>query len=203
MTLPACLYLHGFLSSSASQKAQQLRQWYEQRGCAERLATPDLSFAPSDAIAEAETALLALQQRFGSVLIIGSSLGGYYATYLAERHACVAALINPAVAPYRLFADYLGEHEHFYRGTRHTLTLEHIEQLHALDCPVLRHPERLLLLLQTADETLDYRLAADYYRQCPSWLEGGGNHSFMHFVERLPMIVTFAQRHAAISNNRQ
>ncbi len=203
MTLPACVYLHGFLSSSASHKAQQLRQWYDQQGDSERLATPDLAFAPSDAIAQAEAAVRDMQQRFGSVLIMGSSLGGYYATYLAERYACAAALINPAVAPYRLFADYLGEHEHFYAGTRHTLTLEHIEQLRALDCPVLSHPERLLLLLQTADETLDYRLAAEHYRQCPSWLESGGNHSFTQFMDRLPMIVAFAQRHALASNIRQ
>lgn len=203
MTLPVCLYLHGFLSSSASQKAQQLRQLYQQHGCSERLATPDLPFAPREAIALAQATLIDMQRRYGTVFIMGSSLGGYYATHLAEQFSCAAALINPAVAPYRLFADYLGEHEHFYHGTRHTLTPAHIEQLRELDCPTLHHPERLLLLLQTADETLDYRLAARHYNDCPSWLESGGNHSFINFTARLPMLFAFARHHAGTTNNTQ
>lgn len=184
----ACLYLHGFLSSPQSRKAQQLVSYFSHLPQAE-LVIPTLPFAPEDAIDVAEQALIKLQQNYQRVLIIGSSLGGFYATYLSQKHAVPAALVNPAVRPFELFADYLGPQQHFYDGNTYELTHAHIEQLQALDCPVITRPELLFLLLQTADETLDYRQASTLYRCCTSWLEAGGNHSFEHFIERMPMLL--------------
>src|SRR5690554_7131184 len=71
--------------------------------------------------------------------------------------------------------------------------MEHIKQLNALDTPCINAPEQLFLLLQTGDETLDYKQAAKLYQACPSWLEGAGNHSFEGFIERLPMILAWAK----------
>lgn len=187
----ACLYLHGFLSSPQSRKAQQLVRYFQQHLTEEQLAVPTLPFEPIAAIATAEQELLRLQQQFQQVFIIGSSLGGYYATYLSQKHQVKAVLINPAVRPFELFADYLGPQQHYYDGNTYELRPEHIEQLQGLECPVINHPDLLFLLLQTGDETLDYRQAAQLYRSCRGWHEGGGNHSFDNFIERMPMLLAF------------
>ena len=190
-----CVYLHGFLSSPKSQKAQQLRQYFAQRGMADQLLVPTLPFEPRDAIEMAEQAIKTLQNRpiIDNVFVMGSSLGGYYATYFQDRLDIKAVLINPVVRPYDLFDDYLGPNQHFYDGHVYLLEMKHIEQLKALEVNVLSQPEQLLLMLQTGDGTLDYRLAADKYRGCPSWLEVGGNHSFEGFIDHLAMIFDFAQ----------
>lgn len=192
--MSACLYLHGFLSSPQSQKARQLVSYFEHLPATE-LVIPALPFEPAAAIALAEQTLHQLQQDHEQVYLIGSSLGGFYATYLAEMYGLPAALINPAVRPFELFADYLGPNTHFYTGEVHELTMEHIGQLQALNIDPLQRSENLLLLLQTGDETLDYRQAAQLYRDCPSWTEGGGNHSFEDFISRMPMVLEFVRRH--------
>lgn len=188
----ACLYLHGFLSSPLSLKAQQLNAYFEQHFPTALLSIPSLAFEPITAIKQAQDALVELKEHTDSIVIIGSSLGGFYATYLAATTEHKAALINPAVRPFDLFANYLGPNKHYYTGVVHELTMEHIEQLKTLNCSYIEQPERMLLLLQTGDETLDYRQAAQLYKHCPSWLEGGGNHSFKHFIERMPMILAWA-----------
>ena len=196
MTLPACLYLHGFLSSPDSLKAQQVASFYHQHECSARLRIPFLAFEPEVAIAQAEQQLQELMQAYGEehVLVIGSSLGGYYATWLAQQYSVRAALINPAVRPFELLTDYLGPNTHFHTGQVHELSNAHMKQLEQLYCPHLTAPHRFFLLLQTGDETLDYRQAANYYQGCPAWLEGGGDHSFTHFEQRLPMLMQFSRR---------
>jgi len=189
---PACLYLHGFLSSPESQKARQLLSFYQQHFPDDGLVIPALPFEPADAIALARSQLQRLRDGHGQVYVIGSSLGGFYATHLAETEGVPAVLVNPAVRPFDLFEHYLGPNEHYYTGEVHELTMAHIEQLRELDCAVIEHPERFFLLLQTADETLDYRHAAGLYQRCASWVEGGGNHSFEGFIDRMPMIQAWA-----------
>jgi len=196
MKLPlhiGCVYLHGFLSSPASTKAQQLLHYFDQAGMADQLIVPTLGFEPATAIQQAEQAVETMLSREGikQVFIIGSSLGGFYATWLSNKFDCKAVLVNPAVRPYELFDKYLGPNEHFYDGNTYMLEMKHIGQLRALEVESLQQPEQLLLLLQTADETLDYRLAAEKYRACPSWIEAGGNHSFENFMARLEMMFHF------------
>ena len=197
MKLPVhigCVYLHGFLSSPASTKAQQLIQYFDQLDMANQLSVPTLGFEPATAIRQADQAVQDMLNQPGieQVFIIGSSLGGFYATYLSNKYRCKAVLVNPAVRPYDLFDQYLGPNEHFYDGKTYMLEMKHIEQLRALEVEELKQPEQLLLLLQTGDETLDYRLASEKYRACPSWIEAGGNHSFEHFMERLQLIFSYA-----------
>lgn len=193
--MSACLYLHGFLSSPHSQKAQQLMSYYQQHRPSDELVIPALPFEPETAIQLAEDTLTQLQQRHSQVYLIGSSLGGFYATFLAEKYQLPAVLVNPAVRPFELFADYLGPNTHFYTGEVHELTMTHIAQLQALNIDPIQQPQNLLLLLQTGDETLDYRQAAQLYRACPSWTEGGGNHSFEQFIERMPAVLEFVRQH--------
>lgn len=199
MILPrniACVYLHGFLSSPKSKKAQQLIQFFDGNHISEQLRVPTLSFEPAVAIQQAQDAIQSLRQQPGidQVFLMGSSLGGFYATYLAEKEGLKAVLINPAVRPFELFDKYLGPNEHFYDGNTYILELKHIEQLQSIEIGHLSEPKKSLLLLQTGDETLDYRLATDKYIDCPSWIEPGGNHSFKGFIDRLELIFHFVSR---------
>ena len=186
-----CLYLHGFLSSPHSRKAQQLIQYFSHCLPNATLSVPELPFSAEAAIAMAENELHALQKKHRQVLIIGSSLGGYYATYLSQTHQVKAALINPAVKPFVLFEHYLGSVEHFYNGQTYELTAAHLQELQRFDTEHITAPELLFLLLQTGDETLAYRHAAQHYRACTGWLEAKGDHSFVNFLARVPMLLNW------------
>tara|TARA_B100000446_G_scaffold133172_1_gene125298 strand:- start:3333 stop:3947 length:615 start_codon:yes stop_codon:yes gene_type:complete len=188
-----CVYLHGFLSSPDSKKAQELVQYFTQHNMQDQLLIPTLSFEPEEAIQQALTAIQSLQKTPGikQVFVMGSSLGGFYATYLGQTENLKAILVNPAVRPFELFDKYLGPNEHYYDGQTYILEMKHIEQLQALEISRLAYPEQFLLLQQTGDETLDYRQACTKYINCPSWLEAGGSHSFDGFIDRLDMIFNF------------
>lgn len=186
--LPTLLYLHGFNSSPASKKARQLVHACEQLGVAGQLRVPALHHHPREAIAQCEQAIAEL----GAPLLIGSSLGGYYATHLVERHGLKALLINPAVLPHTRFDGYLGPQQNLYSGETWQLTLEHIQALAALEVPAPQDPRRFQVWLQTADETLDYRQAQAWYRACALRIQPGGDHSYQGFAAQLPALLAFA-----------
>lgn len=185
---PSIVYIHGFNSSPASFKAQQLRQAWRQLALPEQqLLIPALHHHPEQAIAQLQTAIMQLEQP----VLIGSSLGGYYATYLAQQFNLKALLINPAVHPYRLFADFSTEQENLYSGQRWRLTAAHLQALAALEVAPPQDAQRFCVWLQTGDETLDYCLAEQYYTGCSVVIEQGGDHSFQHFAEHLPALFAF------------
>lgn len=184
----AILYIHGLNSSPASTKASQLTAAMTAMGLQAQLRVPALHHHPRQAIA----ALEALIAELGRPVLVGSSLGGYYATHLAERHGLKALLINPAVSPYRLFDGYLGPQRNHYSGETWDLTADHVAALAELETPPPTDPARYQVWLQTADETLDYRHAQAYYRHCALRIEAGGDHGFQGFAERLPMLFAFA-----------
>ncbi len=182
------LYIHGFNSSPLSRKARQLEMAMDPLGLAERLRIPALHHHPRQAIAQLEAAIVAL----GQPLLVGSSLGGYYATHLAERHGLKALLINPAVAPHRLFDGYLGTQHNLYTDETWELTLDHVQALAELEVPAPSAGERIQVWLQTGDETLDYRQAQRYYQACDLRIEVGGDHGFQGFAQRLDQVLAFA-----------
>lgn len=188
MAAPAILYIHGFNSSPQSAKAQQLAAHLARHHPDTRCSAPALPNDPARAIALLEQAIVEL----GQPLLLGSSLGGCYATYLAEKHRLRAVLVNPAVRPWRLFAGYLGPQVNHYTGEHWELTAAHVEALRALEVPAISRPEHFLVLLQTGDETLDWRDAADYYRDCSLLRQLGGSHGFDNFADVLPLIYRFA-----------
>lgn len=188
MAVPAIIYIHGFNSSPQSAKARQLGDHLARHHPDVRYAVPVLPNDPARAIALLEQVVVEL----GSPLLLGSSLGGCYATYLAERHRLRAALVNPAVRPWRLFAGYLGPQVNHHSGERWELTTAHVDALRALEVPVISRPKDFLVLLQTGDETLDWRDAADYYRDCSVLKQVGGSHGFDNFEDVLPLIYRFA-----------
>ncbi|PWB33029.1 esterase [Pseudomonas sp. SDI] len=182
------LYIHGFNSAPASTKARQLLAVMAQLGLSEQLRVPALHHHPRQAIEQLDAEIQAL----GRPLLVGSSLGGYYATHLAQRHGLKALLINPAVNPHQLFDGYLGPQQNLYTGETWELTLEHVQALAALEVPPPEDAERFQVWLQTADETLDYRRAERFYRACALRIQAGGDHSYQGFAAQLPALLAFA-----------
>lgn len=182
------LYIHGFNSSPLSMKARLLEAAMQRMGLTEQLRTPALHHHPRQALAQLEAAIAEL----GSPLLVGSSLGGYYATHLAERHGLKALLVNPAVRPHLLFDGYLGTQRNLYTDETWELTLDHVQALAELEVPPPQDASRYQVWLQTADETLDYRHAERYYQACALRIQAGGDHSFQGFAERLPALLAFA-----------
>lgn len=184
------LYLHGFNSSPESHKSRALHAYMEAKAMQDRLISPAIPPVPADAMALLVDLYKANQQQ-GNVAVVGSSLGGFYATCLAERFGCRAVLINPAVRPHLLLAKYLGENVNYYTSDRWMLDESHIDQLREMDVEAITQPERYLVMLQKGDESLDYRQALEKYRDCQIVLEEGGDHSFVGFENHIEHILRF------------
>ena len=182
------LYLHGFKSSPLSAKAVQLGAAAQARGIP--FQCPALPVSAREAIVQAEALMAAMT---GPVTLVGSSLGGYYATWLAERHGCRAVLVNPAVVAHLSLEQYLGPQANYHTGEHFDFTLDHIAQLRALEVPAITRPERYWLLAETGDEVLDYRQAVAKYARAKQTVLAGGDHSFSRWGDYLDAILTFAQ----------
>ena len=187
-TTPAIVYLHGFCSSPSSTKARLLAAALDSRGIGDRLFCPALSPVPVDAIAQVEAIIAA--QRGRPLTLVGSSLGGYYATWLAEKHELRAVLINPAVVCSLDPEMFIGTQTNLYSGESFEFTSEHVAQLAALEAPRIT-PERYLLLVETGDEVLDYRQAVARYAGCRQCVLDGGDHSFTRFPDLLPQLFEY------------
>jgi len=186
---PGVLYLHGLNSSPESFKAQQLIKHWQQAGLPpDKLHVPALPNDPLQAMAELE---LWIADNSNTVLI-GSSLGGYYATFLAEKYNCKALLINPAVQPCLRFHEYLGPQHNFHTGETWYMTKDYVHALAQLETAPPQDSERYWVWLQTGDETLDYRDAETFYRHCRLDIREGGDHSYQGFTERIPELLAFA-----------
>lgn len=188
---PLLVYLHGFASSPLSHKAQLLRQYMEARGLLSSFRAPLLAFDPQQAIAGLQQ-LIEDEQENCCITLIGSSLGGYYATILSERYGIKCVLINPAVAPYRLLRPLLGECQNYHSGETFQLTERELNALEALEVPAIQQPQLYRVWLQKGDDTLDYRDALARYQGCRVQLEEGGSHAFDQFERVIPMVLEFA-----------
>jgi predicted esterase YcpF (UPF0227 family) len=183
------IYLHGFNSSPGSHKAQILQRYMTERDLGDQYCCPALPHLCARAIAlvDAEIAKHARE----SITLVGSSLGGFYATYLAERQDLRAVLINPAVYPHEDLRAYLGVQRNLHTHQQYELTEEHLRQWEKLYLPTVR-PQRYLLLVETGDEVLDYRKAVEKYQGARQIVIEGGDHSLMSFPEHIPLILEFA-----------
>ena len=149
--MTSILYIHGLNSSPASRKAQQLLAAMQRIGLQAQLRMPALHHHPRQAIAQLDELIAGL----GQPVLVGSSLGGYYATHLAARHGLKALLINPAVLPHQRFDGYLGEQTNHYSGETWQLTHDHVEALAELAVPAPQDPAQVQVWLQTDHETHD------------------------------------------------
>jgi uncharacterized protein len=183
------VYLHGFNSAPSSHKAQTMARHLAERGLGQEFTCPTLPDDPGQAVALLES-LPAMTQR-EKLTLVGSSLGGFYATWLAEKYACRAILVQPAVYPHVGLAQYLGPQKNLYTGAEYELTRAHLEGWRRLYLDQV-DPERYLLLLETGDEVLDYREAVRKYEGARMVIREGGDHMMQSFAEHLPRMLAFA-----------
>lgn len=192
------LYLHGFLSSPMSAKAQQMRTYLAQHFPHVQMHSPQLSGVPSEAVEQASQRFSALQNAYGERFlgVIGSSMGGFLTTHLLENISAPnykpkGVLINPAVAPHILFPNYLGEHINPYTKQAFTLSDTDVHAIKALYMPTIQRTDQYQVWLETEDEVLDYRLAETLYADSDLRITQGGDHSFQRFSNALPNICAF------------
>jgi predicted esterase YcpF (UPF0227 family) len=188
---PTIVYLHGFRSSPASTKARLLREAVATLHADLRPALHVPALDPRPAVAMATILGLAAGAPPEQLTFVGSSLGGFYACYAAERLGARAVLINPAVRPYDDLAPYRGRQTNLYTGEAFEVTERDFADLRALRVLRITRPERHLLMVQTGDEVLDYREAVRFYAGAWQWVEGGGEHAFRRFEVHLPTVLRF------------
>jgi predicted esterase YcpF (UPF0227 family) len=193
------LYLHGFLSSPGSRKALQLQAALEQNGLGASWRCPQLPASPAQA---ARLLRDTVANRHEPLLVIGSSLGGYYAIWLAESLGCRALLINPAVHPARGLAARKGETLVSAIGETVVIDDAFIAELLTLETLAITRPERYFLMATTGDEVLDYRDMIRFFMGASMRVVAGSDHAFTDFPTYLPEVIGFctaAMRHGAES----
>jgi len=183
------LYLHGFRSSPQSHKATLIRRALAARGRFADYVCPQLPASPRSAIASGLA--IAQAESPARLALIGSSLGGYYATWLAERLGCRAALLNPAITPQRDLQAQLGPQPVYFSSDVIDMRPEYLDQLAALDTPRVTRPERYFLLAATGDQVIDWRQMQAKYAGCPQRIIDGSDHPISDFANYLNEVLAF------------
>lgn len=190
------LYLHGFRSSPASAKARLMVQAMSQRGLAEQLECPQLPASPRAAIDMAmeiaQGQLRKTQASPQALTIVGSSLGGFYATWLAEQLDCKAVLLNPAVHAPRELAKHVGTHRLYHSDEPFVFLPHYADELAALQIDRITRPERYFLIAATGDEVLDWTEMRDHYPACRQRIVQGSDHGLTDFALWLPEVLEFS-----------
>jgi uncharacterized protein len=186
------VYLHGLNSAPTSLKARALGEAIAALPEVSRpeYAVPQLHHRP--ALAMRAVTEWVDERRPASLTFVGSSLGGFYATWLGERYGANVVMINPSVRPFTDLERYLGLQRNLHTGEAYELTREHFAELTALRIVRITRPKRYFLLTQTGDEVLDWREAVAYYGGAWQFVQGGGDHAFQDFEAQIPAILRFA-----------
>jgi uncharacterized protein len=183
------LYLHGFRSSPQSAKARQTAAWMQQHRPDVHWWCPQLPPSPREALALLHDGLADWPDT--GVGVIGSSLGGFYATALAERIGCRAVLLNPAVHPDRDLARHIGETTAWHSEERFFFRPEFIEELRAIAPATLTQLDRYFAVIAKGDEVLSWVEMSERYRGAHIALLEGGDHALSNFADLLPDVVDF------------
>lgn len=184
------LYLHGFRSSPQSFKARRLAAWLAAHRPDLTWCCPQLPTAPAAAWQQVQA--LTRDWPTAHMVVLGSSLGGFYATLLAEARGCRALLMNPAVDPARDLAGHIGEHTMYHRPQeRFELRAEDVAALRALTPAAITHPERYAVLIAMGDELLDWREMAARYAGATQRVIAGSDHGLSDFDDHLPWLLAW------------
>lgn len=183
------LYLHGFRSSPSSMKARVVGERMAALGRANDYLCPQLPASPTLAM---ELALsLVKDVPVDRLALIGSSLGGYYATWLAERLGCRAVLLNPAIVPRLDLAPYVGVTTQYHSDEPFEFKHAYIEELRALEVTRITQPERYFLMAATGDEVLDYRDMVAHYAGARQHVIQGSDHAISEFADYAGEVLAF------------
>ncbi|EYS96364.1 esterase [Cupriavidus sp. SK-4] len=186
------LYLHGFRSSPQSFKARLVQERMREWGVGRYYACPTLNVSPEMAIAQAQAAIRAARAGGDQeIAIVGSSLGGFYARWLGERHGCRTVLLNPAIHPWTDLETYLGEQPLWHGGGSVTVERRHLQELLDLRVDTITDPGRYYLLAATGDEVLDYR---EMVAACPGAnirVIEGSDHGISEFADYVDDVLAF------------
>jgi uncharacterized protein len=192
MTLPPShlLYLHGFRSSPKSFKAERLRGWLAQHRPDVNWWCPQLPPSPAQAMAVLSDGIARWPHE--RMAVVGSSLGGFYASCVAERYGCPAVVMNPAVDPARDLAHYIGEQTHFHDASqRFFFRAEFVDELRALTSTHLRSAGRTLAIIAKGDELLSWQEMSTRYAGAQLRLIEGSDHALSDFEQHLPSLLAF------------
>lgn len=183
------VYLHGFRSSPLSFKARLLAQRMEALGLSTQYRCPQLPASPRAAIGQVQELVAGVPA--DELFLIGSSLGGYYATWLAEQTGCTAVLLNPAVAAPRDLAQHVGVLPAWHSDEPFEFRPEYLEQLESLSIAAITRPERYLLIAATGDEVLDWREMTAFYAGARQRVIAGSDHGLSDFPDYLDDVLSF------------
>jgi predicted esterase YcpF (UPF0227 family) len=191
MTPTHLLYLHGFRSSPQSVKSRHMAQWVRRHAPKLTWWCPQLPPSP-------QAALHLLMQGVAHwpvdrMAIVGSSLGGFYATVMAEQLGCKAALINPAVDPARDLAHHIGETQAWHSEERFFFEPAFVDELRDMTPTRLARPAQYFAIIATGDEVLDWREMSERYRGSHLRIVEGSNHALTDFDQHLPHLLHFLQ----------
>jgi predicted esterase YcpF (UPF0227 family) len=183
------LYLHGFRSSPQSFKARLLGEGMQAMGRSDQYICPQLPASPQQAI-DLSLSLVASYPR-DEIHVVGSSLGGFYATHLAERLGCRAVLLNPAVKSFRDLEKYVGVTTRFHTDEAFEFKQEYIDELRALAVERITDPQRYFLMAATGDEVLDWREMVAHYPGARHHIIEGSDHGISEFADYADEVLSF------------
>jgi predicted esterase YcpF (UPF0227 family) len=192
MEVTLLVYLHGFRSSPRSSKAiktgeaikalstpDHLIKWY----CPQLLASPKASMDMVTNYID--------QSKADRIIVIGSSLGGFYANYLAEKYACKAVILNPAVRAARELAPHVGMMTAYDSDEPFDFRPEYIDELKALQVQRISDPRRYFLIAAKGDELLDWKEMSEFYQGAKQLILDGSDHGIADYSDHLPRVMEF------------
>ena len=184
------LYLHGFRSSPQSTKARQLAAWFAAKRPEVVWWCPQLPASPAAAMREVLAGIAAWPA--GRMAVVGSSLGGFYATAVAERRGCRAVVLNPAVDPARDLADAVGVTSAWHSDTPFEFRPEYVDELRVIAPPeTLSDSNRYFAVIAKGDEVLSWRQMSARYAGCRQLVLEGSDHALSDFDHQLPEVLAF------------
>ncbi len=186
------LYLHGFRSSPQSFKARLLTDYFRDLGTPEVFHCPQLPVSPAAAIQMARALCAGVPAE--SLALIGSSLGGFYATALAEALGCRAVLLNPAITPANDLGKHVGPQRAWHSDQMLDFRAEYVDELAPIACAKITRPERYFLVAATGDEVLDWRQMVAHYPGARHRIIEGSDHGLSDFAQYMEEVVGFCLR---------
>jgi predicted esterase YcpF (UPF0227 family) len=192
VSTPVVVYLHGFNSSAQTAKGRLIARAAAALAEPPVFHLPTLAHRPAQAMRDVRAWIGVHAPGGRGLTLVGSSLGGYYATWLAERCDARAVLINPAIRPFDDLRPFLGRQRNLHTGEEYEVTPAHFDELAALRVPRITRCERYFLMVRTGDEVLDWRDAVAFYAGAFQYVAGGGDHGWADFGGEVASVLRFA-----------